>query len=453
MSPGGNRCPLPDSLQIERVSLKDLKPLGHQTRKHSPGQITKLARGVAEFGQVLPILVDAANCVVDGAAVVEALRHLGLPEIWVVRVSHLSEAQTRALRLALNRLPEETAWDSQALNLEFQELLTLDTTLDLTISGFDTTEIDLAISAEVEPSGLAEDAVPKLSEISVPVCRPGDLWRLGDHRLLCADATRSDSFERLLGDEAIDLTLTDPPYNVPIHNHVSGKGRHRHREFAMASGELDEPAFCHLLRSVLGLASAKSRKGALFYIFMDWRHQFELLTALRGEPLDLLNLCVWNKGVPGMGSFYRSQHELISIAKKPGAPHVNNIHLGRYGRNRGNVWTYPGANSFGGERDAMLAAHPTVKPVSLLADAIQDASNRGDLILDPFAGSGSVLIAAHRMGRIARLIEIDPSYCDLTLERFRRIGGPEPTLVGSDQTYSDRQAQRLDQEKPANEQE
>jgi DNA modification methylase len=277
-----------------------------------------------------------------------------------------------------------------------------------------------------------------------PVTQAGDLWQLGRHRLLCADATRPESLATLMGRERAQMVFTDPPYNVPIDGHASGLGSAKHSEFAMASGEMSEAEFIAFLGRTLSLLARHSISGALHYIFMDWRHLYELLTAGRRVYHELKNLCAWVKSNGGMGSLYRSQHELIAVFKNGSAPHINNVELGRYGRNRTNVWVYVGMNSFGAERAELLSTHPTVKPVQLVEDAILDCSRRGGLVLDAFMGSGTTLIAAERAGRRAFGLEIETRYVDLTLQRFRSFTGIEPSHATSGLTLSDLERIRSD---------
>jgi DNA modification methylase len=272
----------------------------------------------------------------------------------------------------------------------------------------------------------------------------GDVWVLGRHRLVCGDARDIDTYQRLLKDEKADLLFTDPPYNVPINGHVSGLGKHKHREFAFASGEMSRLDFTTFLTVTLGCASTTLRDGAIAYVCMDWRHMRELLDAGGLIFSELKNVCVWNKTNAGMGSFYRSKHELVFVFKSGTAPHVNNFGLGDKGRYRTNVWDHPGISSRSATRDAELAMHPTVKPVRLVQDAIEDCSHRNGIILDCFAGSGTTLIAAERSGRRARLIEYDPLYCDTIIRRFEKLTGKRASLGEGGPNFESVAAQRND---------
>ena len=265
---------------------------------------------------------------------------------------------------------------------------------------------------------------------------------IGAHRLYCGDALTAETYEALLGENRADLVFSDPPYNVPIAGHVSGLGKARHREFAMASGEMSKDEFTIFLKTALNLMARFSRDGSIHFICMDFRHMAELLEAGSEAYAELKNLCIWDKQSGGMGSLYRSQHELVFVFKSGKVPHVNNVQLGRYGRYRTNIWSYPGLNGFGRRRGESLAAHPTVKPVSLVADAIRDCSKRGDLVLDPFAGSGTTTLAAERTGRRAAAVELDPAYVDLAIQRWERLTGDTALLDGDGRPFSAIAAER-----------
>ena len=292
-------------------------------------------------------------------------------------------------------------------------------------------------SASEGPDCSAEDEIPTYHHEGAAVSQAGDLWLLGRHRLVCGDARATSAYSALLGDERADLICTDPPYNVPIHGHVCGSKRTRHRDFAMGVGEMNQSQFTQFLIDSLAPAAARCRDGAIAYVFMDWRHMGELLDAGERVFAELKNLCVWNKTNGGMGTFYRSKHELIFVFKIGTGPHVNTFGLGDTGRYRTNVWDYAGVNCFRSGRLEELSAHPTVKPVDLVADAIRDCSRRGGIVLDPFGGSGTSLIAAHKVGRRARLIEYDPAYCDVIVRRFEAVTGASATLQRTGQSFED----------------
>jgi DNA modification methylase len=357
----------------------------------------------------------------------------GLTEVPTVAVSHLSEAQIRAFVIADNRLAQDAEWDHDVLR---QELLTLEQEgLAFEATGFELPEIDLILGDDdaraTEPS---DDDVPAPTPDTV-VTRLGDVWQLGPHRLICGDARRDETYAKLMRGEKARMAFIDPPFNVPIHGHVGGKGRIQHREFVQGSGELTPPQFERLLEEALARAAERSVDGAIHFVCIDWRHLLELLTVGHRVFRELKNLIVWTKTSPGMGSFYRSRHELICVWKHGRAKHINNFGLGENGRTRSNVWSYPGANSFGKDRIEELMMHPTVKPVAMIADAILDCSNRGDIVVDNFAGSGTLAIACERTGRVARMIELDPIYCDVAIRRFQKMSGQQALLEGADLSF------------------
>jgi 16S rRNA G966 N2-methylase RsmD len=432
----GNGYPISRDLHPRLVDIDQLRPLGRDTRKHPPGQIRKLKASIEQFGFVVPTVIDEKDRVVAGWGLVLAAGKLGLRQVPAVTLSGLGDAELRTLRLALNRLGEDSSWGMDALALEFSDIIELGGDIDLQFSGFEMGEID----GLLDGNGIEEeDEIPAADENSDPVTRPGDIWILGDHRILCADARDLMSHERLLGDERAQMVFADPPYNVPICGNVSGLGSVRHREFAMASGEMSPPEFEDFLRVSLGQSARHSVDGAVHFICMDWRHLYELLAATKKIYSACKNLCVWNKSNAGMGSLYRSKHELVFVFKVGTAPHVNNVGLGKHGRTRTNVWDYAGQNILSGSK-SKLSLHPTVKPVALVADAIRDCSDRQGIILDPFGGAGTTLVAAERTGRRARLIEIDPRYVDVTVRRWQMLTGAIALNAATDEPFALRSA-------------
>jgi DNA modification methylase len=427
--------PVGNALCIEDIPIGKLRPYGNNPRLHPKTQIDKLARAIRDFGFLIPVLIDNQNTVLAGHARIEAAKKLALPTIPCIRASHLTEAQKRTFTILDNRIAEEAAWDFQLLAKEVEFLQSED--VDLTTTGFEMPKIEMIFDAAAPPaSNTEDDKVPDFAPNSV-IIKPNDLWILGEHRLFCGDARRRESFAKLLSEETAQLVFVDPPYNVKIRGHVSGKGRVKHREFAQASGEKTPAQFTKFLEESLGLLAEHSTDGAIHFVCSDWRHLHEMLTAGHRVYRELKNLVVWNKTNAGMGSFYRSQHELIFVWKNGRGKHVNNVELGRHGRNRSNVWTYAGSNAFGSDRLEDLDMHPTVKPVALVADAIRDCSHRGDLVLDSFAGSGTTLIACERTHRRARLIELDPIYCDQIVRRWQKLTGRKPVNAISGEPFDD----------------
>lgn len=402
------------------VPVASLSRLGRDTRKHPPAQIKKLGRFIDRWTIVLPILIDKSGRVIDGWALVEAAKKLALKEVPAITIDDLTEAELRALRQALNRVSEDADWNPQELALELGDLLQLDPEFDLTLTGFEMGEIDVLLGGNATDE---EDDLPEIDETVEPIAKLGDIWIAGDHRVICGSALVEETFTRLLGEDRAQQVVTDPPYNVPILGHASGHGATKHDDFQMASGEMSVEAFTGFLKASASLAARFSVDGSIHFWFMDWRHQSEILTAGNAVYDELKNVVVWNKSNAGMGSLYRSAYELIYVFKKGQAPHINNVQLGKFGRNRTNVWDYPSQSAMAAAGKSKLSLHPTAKPVALVADAIRDCSNRGDVILDPFGGAGTTLIAAERTGRRARLIEIEPRYVDITIERWRRLTG------------------------------
>jgi DNA modification methylase len=378
-------------------------------------------RSIEKFGFVNPVLIDERDVVVAGWGRVSAAKKLGHKSVPTLRVDHLTKDEKRAYVIADNQLATKAGWDRSLLALEIQGLVEFG--FETEAIGFETAEIDILLDELAEQQGESdqEDVILTIQESAIT--KPGDIWTCGEHRLLCGDARDPAHYERLLAGERAAFAVTDPPFNLRIHGHVSGLGRRRHREFAMASGEMHESEFTNFLKQCFKNMAVNSEDGSVQQIFMDWRHVTEMMTAGRDSYTELLNICIWCKTNAGMGSFYRSQHVLIFVWLNGKGPHVNNIELGRHGRNRSNVWTYPGANSFRPGRDEHLATHPTVKPVALIADAIKDCSRRGTIILDPFIGSGTTLVVAEKTGRKARGIELDPHYVDLAVRRWQVYSG------------------------------
>jgi DNA modification methylase len=418
-------------LKVEYFATSELLLRSNNARTHSRKQVRQIAASIIEFGFTNPVLVDDSNRILAGHGRVEAAKSIGLTSIPVVRLSDLSESQKRAYVLADNKLAENAGWNHELLATELGDLLNIDLDFDVEITGFETAEIDLLVEGlDQGSSAETADHVPTMASRSA-VTRVGDLWRLGEHRVLCGDARDSDIAARLMAEDKARMLITDPPYNVPIDGFVSGKGRVKHREFACASGEMSEKEFRQFLQVPLSCAMRHSMDGALHYVFIDWRH-LEVMLSVGSSVYDALKaICVWNKTNAGMGSLYRSKHELVCVFKTGTAPHINNVELGRYGRHRTNVWDYPGVNVPGPDRAEQLAWHPTVKPAALVADAILDASRRGDIVLDLFAGSGTTAIAAERTGRRARLLEIDPLYVDTTVRRWQDYTG-DTAVLGAD---------------------
>ena len=415
---------------LEEVAIDRLRPWSRNARTHSRKQVRQIADSISAFGFTNPVLIDRDHTILAGHGRVAAAKLLGMAAVPCVRIEHMTAAQKRAYVLADNKLALNAGWDEDLLGQELKALLDVDLDFDIGITGFSIAEVDNLIEGLTpqETGDPAEDQLPE-AEACEARCRVGDMWRLGPHRLLCGNALDPEVVETLMGRESAAMVFTDPPYNVPIDGNVSGLGAVRHREFAMASGEMTGAEFVGFLRSAMRNLLAHSVEGSIHFICMDWRHMGEMLEAGEGAYSELKNLIVWVKDNGGMGTFYRSRHELIFAFKKGTAPHVNAFELGQHGRYRTNVWQYRGVNTRKAGRLEELALHPTVKPVAMIADAIKDVSQRGTIVLDLFGGSGSTLIAAHKTGRRAYLCEIDPVYCDRIIQRWATYAKDEAELL------------------------
>lgn len=424
--------------------IAELKLDPRNPRAHSPRQIRQIARSIETFGFNVPVLVDRESRVIAGHGRLLACKLLGRLTVPTIALEHLTEGQARAFMIADNRLTEIATWDDRLLAEQLDELSKVELDFSLEVTGFDMGEIDLRIeslTANEQSEDDPGDALPPTSN-QVPVSRPGDLWLLGRHRVYCSNALEATAYEAVMHGEQAAMIFADPPYNVPIEGNVGGLGSIHHREFAMACGEMSESEFINFLSTALTLHAEHSAAGALHFICMDWRHLGELLTAGKKIYNELKNLAVWVKDNAGMGSLYRSQHELILVFKHGRDRHRNNVQLGQYGRNRTNVWRYPCANSFSrsGEEGNLLAIHPTVKPVALVADAILDCTARGEIVLDGFLGSGTTVIAAERTGRRCYGLELDPLYVDASVRRWQTYTGDKALNATSGRLFDDIEA-------------
>jgi len=417
--------------QITQRDIESLSVPSTHARSHTAKQLKKLEAAIQRFGIVIPLVCDGGGQVFAGAARLEVLKRLGYTAVPVILADHLSETELRAYALADNRIAEDGQWDEGLLKIELNFLVEQNFELELT--GFEPPEIDNLLIMETMPQ---EPAEPPLLNDEVVITQPGDIWSLGQHRVMCGSSLCEASVAELMSDKRAALHISDPPYNVPTQGHISVSDDVGHGDFLMAAGEMTPTEFTEFLKRVLVVLSNASDSGSLHYVFMDWRHIRELLEAVDGVFDELINVCVWSKTNGGMGSFYRSQHELIVVAKKGSAPHINNVQLGANGRYRTNVWRYPGMNTFSENREESLAAHPTVKPVAMIADAILDASKLGDVVLDGFLGSGTTLLAAEQTGRICRAMEIDPRYVDVAIRRWEAMTGKHAVHEATGNTFS-----------------
>ena len=417
-------------LSIEQKAIEDLRPWARNARTHSRKQIRQIADSIKTFGFTNPVLIDRDDTILAGHGRVAAAKLLGMATVPCVRLEHMSQQQKRAYVLADNKLALNAGWDDDLLADELQALLDADLGFEFEVTGFSIPEIDAILEDQSpqEPGNPDEDRLPDLVD-GPPRCKPGDICQLGPHRLICGDAREPNTVAALMNGELAQMILTDPPYNVKIDGHVGGSGKTRHREFAMASGEMTEAEFIAFLRDAFQNLKLFSTDGSIHFIFMDWRHMREVQLAAQSIFSELKNLIIWVKDNGGMGTFYRSRHELVFVYKNGTAPHINNFELGQHGRYRTNVWQYKGVNTLKAGRMDELALHPTVKPVQMLADAIKDVSGRADIVLDLFGGSGSTLIAAHKTERRANLCEFDPIYCDRIIRRWEAYAHDEAVLI------------------------
>lgn len=434
-----------DELEIRYKPVGALHANPLNPRRHPPAQLRQVAKSIRECGFINPIVVDGDGTIVAGHARLLAAQKLGLKTVPTINVSHLSEAQLRAYMLADNKLVENAQWGPDLLRVHLEFLTQLDIDIDLEMTGFSTPEIDLALQCleETDPADTDFAAAP---DDAHAVTQPGDLWQLDHHRILSADCRDAEALRSLMAGAQAAAVFTDPPYNVPVRGHVSGLGNTQHAEFVMASGEMSRAEFSGFLAASLGALASVSRNGAVHFICMDWRHLRELLGAAAPIYNTQLNLCVWTKTNAGMGSLYRSQHELIAVFRVGKAQHINNIELGKNGRYRTNVWSYAGMTAFGAERSEALALHPTVKPVQLISEAILDVTRRNDIVLDGFLGSGSTVLAAERTGRIAYGIEIAPRYVDVAIRRWQALRGDEAIHVPSGESFAVRDARQRERD-------
>jgi DNA modification methylase len=407
-------------LRVQMLPISHIKLNPRNSRTHSAKQIRQIANSIVAFGFTNALLVTEDGTLIAGEGRYRGAQLLGLAKVPVIVLVGLSPARQRALAIADNKIAENAGWDRERLAIEIPELAGLLETegLDVSILGFEAVEIDQLVTDFEEGAADPEDGLDSKWLKDAAISKPGDLWMLGPHRLLCGDARSAADIARLMAHSRADMAFLDPPYNVRIGG-VVGRGRTKHSEFAMASGEMSSADYVRFLGMTLDAAAAVSRDGALHYVCTDWRHIAELMAAAKPVYGDAINIAVWVKSNAGQGSFYRSQHEFIGVFRVGQAPHLNNVELGRHGRSRSNVWHHAGVNSFRAGRMEELRSHPTAKPVALVADAIKDCTRRGDVVLDTFSGSGTTIMAAERVGRHARALEIEPQFVDVAIRRWQ----------------------------------
>lgn len=433
-----SRNDLLPALKPELRDIKSLKPASRRMRKAGKDHVERIAKVIKAVGQCAPIIIDREGRIVDGHGVVEALKHLGVSQVWCVVVDHLDNHELEYLRIALNKLGDGSEWvidDLRDVLVDLEEV-----GFDLSTTGFSLPELDGIMQPDADTDGALNELPEPPAE---PVSRPGDLWELGAHRLLCGDATDPENYVALLGDELADGIFTDPPWNIRIENNVSGLGKRKHKDFKMAVGEMSEAEFARFTDQFMTLAAASLAEGGVVYTCIDWRSIDVVTAAGKAAGLRHIGTAVWSKGSGGMGALYRSAYELVPIFCKGKSPGTNNVRLGRHGRDRTNVWAYPGANKPGSSAAKALADHPTPKPVELVEDALLDTTARGELVLDPFLGSGTTLLAAERSGRRARGIELDPAYVDVCVRRWEELTGKSARLHATGASFTETARERL----------
>lgn len=424
------------TIHVQYLKTAKLIPSESNARIHSNQQLAQLTKCIQEVGFINPIIIDANNRVIAGHARLEIAKELNYETVPVICADFLTEMQIRAYAIADNKLCEQGEWDQNLLRVELEFLSQAEIDLDIEMTGFQLPEIDLLLQSQ-DQSDFDEPDLPASNPCEENIVQPGDIWDLGSHSIGCGDTRDPEFVNSLINGHQAHMVFTDPPYNVPVSGHVSGNGKHQHPEFAMASGEMSEDEFTQFLENYMSVLKPHCTPGAVWFTCMDWRHIDNLYQAIELSGGSLLNLIVWNKTSGGMGSLYRSQHELITVSKMDNTPHINNVQLGKHGRNRTNVWTYPGMNAFGSERDEALKTHPTVKPVAMIAEAIMDVTHRHHIVIDGFLGSGSTLLAAEQTGRHCIGIEIETRYVALSIKRWQDYTGKEAIHRASGLTFNE----------------
>jgi DNA modification methylase len=415
-------------IELNYRAPSELKERRRAFRTHPEKQIDRLCASIREYGFNQPVAIDGEDRIVCGSALVMAAKRLGLNRIPVIRLDHLKEGELRAYAIAANKLAEFAGYDEAELSLELADIQALIGSYELPEMGFNTPELDHLLGLD--------DCSDKNDTVDPPdplraISRIGDVWRLRRHLLLCGDALSGQSYSTLMNEERAEFAISDPPYNLRT-DMFSTTGRHS--DFCQGAGEFDSTQFTRFMTTAMRHMASVSTDGSIHMFFMSHHFLLELLRAGRIVYGDLKTIITWVKPFPTLGSWYRSQTEFIAAFKNGTAPHLNN--LGQ-GRDRSTAWEYEGMAGFGKDRDELLAAHPTPKPVPLIADAILDCSRRGAIILDPFAGSGTILMAAEETGRVARAMELDPLYVDVSIRRFRKATGIEPVLLATGETLAD----------------
>lgn len=438
---GARRNDLQPKLQYHKRPISSLKGM-NKVRKCETAQVERIVKSLKRFGQCAPVIIRADGAIVDGATMVEAAKQLGFTEIDCVVLEHLTDDETRGLRVTLNKVATLGQFDLSELSIELTELLEIDTSLiDI---AFTMPEIDIithvGVAANDDEKGEGDDDDLPPTPAAAVVSRKGDVWELGKHRVICGDSLAAETYATLMAGASASAIICDPPYNCAISGFVTSNKAHK--EFAMAAGEMSDSEFDSFLTTFLAVSKGYAKKGSLVYACIDWRTCHQLVGAGKAAGLRHVNTLVWNKGTGGMGSLYRSAHEMIPVFCNGDKPHTNNIELGKHGRDRTNVLSYAGANRKGSSANKMLGKHPTPKPVELIADLMLDCTQVGDIVLDPFLGSGTMIIAAEKTKRIGYGVELDPGYVDLIVRRWEEHTGKQAVHADSGLSFEQLAAER-----------
>ena len=423
---------------LSEVSPASLRPSPHRTRDTMPDHLAEMITSIATFGLCRPIVV-AGDEIVDGHICVEAAIALGIERIAIVNLSHLSEVRIRALRLGLNKLGENGTYNFNRLKNEITFLL--DQAIEIETTGFSAEEVDI-ILLDPDPGRDEADEIPEPQDAVVTAV--GDVWTCGEHLVVAGDSTQPETYAVAFENDRAQAVISDFPYNVVVPGNVSGLGKKVHENFVMASGEMSTEQFRTFLTDTMASAKRFLDDGAVFFGFMDWRSVDLLYAAGRDAGFEIINLVVWYKG-GGMGAMYRSAHELIVVFCNGDTPRVNNVKLGKNGRDRTNVWECAGANRRGSSAASMLHAHATPKPEEICIDAILDVTHRGETVLDPFLGSGTTLVAAEKCGRRCVGIELDSRFVDVAVRRWEALTGKQAILTATGKTFAETAAARLNE--------
>lgn len=419
-----------NSRAIQRVSIDSLRQPTLSVRSNPKKQIEKAVRFLAEFGQTTLVYAGPDGEILCGEEFWLALRHSGAAEVDVVFIKDKSPAELKAIRLALHRIPADARWNDHNVRVVLDEIETAGIDLDLT--GFDPPEIDGYLNLDLPNANFSDSGTDIPAVEKAAVSTAGLIWRLGEHQLGCGSSTNLEFVRRVVGDRPINMSFIDPPDNVPVRGFISGKGRSRHRKSVQNSGELEQHL---LLKDAYAVLQSLSSANALIFSCVNWRHVLGMLVAGRACGLSLYQMIVWIKSNDNPGGIYSDQHELICVFRAGLDAPLDNVGLGKRGRNRTNVWQHYMSSS-GEGRDELLELHPAVKPVAMIADALRDCTRRSDVVADTFAGSGSTLMAAEETGRIFRGVESDPLYVDVAVRRWQNLTGREAVSLTSGEPFN-----------------